>query len=53
MTKVYPYADYITVNISSPNTPGLRLLQQEDTLSFLLKVLKKEQNHRPQIRTLF
>jgi len=25
--KVYPYADYITINISSPNTPGLRKLQ--------------------------
>jgi dihydroorotate dehydrogenase len=27
LNTVYPYADYITVNIASPNTPGLRNLQ--------------------------
>jgi dihydroorotate dehydrogenase len=37
--KVYPYADYVTVNISSPNTPGLRDLQRSDQLSHLLKEL--------------
>ena len=39
ITKVYPYADYITVNISSPNTPGLRDLQRADELGLLLKEL--------------
>src|SRR5210317_539747 len=34
--KVYPYADYITVNISSPNTKNLRDLQGEDELDQLL-----------------
>ena len=39
----YPYADYITVNISSPNTPGLRTLQYGEELDGLLAVLKREQ----------
>jgi dihydroorotate dehydrogenase len=36
LEKVYPYADYITVNISSPNTKNLRDLQGEDELDSLL-----------------
>jgi len=43
LRKVYPHADYITVNISSPNTPGLRTLQQGDALRELLQPLKDEQ----------
>jgi len=43
LRKVYEYADYITVNISSPNTPGLRDLQFGDSLSRLLETVKKEQ----------
>lgn len=39
----YPYADYITVNISSPNTPGLRTLQYGQELDSLLATLKSEQ----------
>lgn len=39
----YPYADYITVNISSPNTPGLRSLQYGEALKDLLKPLKERQ----------
>lgn len=39
---VYPHADYITVNISSPNTENLRSLQGEDELSRLLKALVEE-----------
>ena len=38
---VYPVADYIAVNVSSPNTPGLRDLQQADSLNDLLKELGK------------
>ena len=34
--KVYAYADYIAINVSSPNTPGLRELQAEDALEALL-----------------
>ncbi len=36
-------ADYVTVNISSPNTPGLRDLQAADDTARLLEALKKEQ----------
>ena len=39
MEKVYPHASYITVNISSPNTPGLRSLQYGELLDELLTVL--------------
>ena len=43
MRKVYDYATYITVNISSPNTPGLRSLQYGEALNELLSALKAEQ----------
>jgi len=43
MRKVYPLADYITINISSPNTPGLRKLQHGEGLSNLLAELKRLQ----------
>ncbi|WP_020209735.1 quinone-dependent dihydroorotate dehydrogenase [Gilvimarinus chinensis] len=43
LRKVYPYADYITVNVSSPNTPGLRSLQFGDSLKELLGGIKREQ----------
>ncbi|MGQ4275896.1 quinone-dependent dihydroorotate dehydrogenase [Pseudidiomarina sp. E22-M8] len=43
MRRVYPYASYITVNISSPNTPGLRAFQHGEALDKLLSILKKEQ----------
>jgi dihydroorotate dehydrogenase len=36
---VYPHADYVTVNISSPNTANLRALQGEDALDALLAAL--------------
>jgi dihydroorotate dehydrogenase len=37
---VHPVADYIAVNVSSPNTPGLRELQEPDQLQQLLKALQ-------------
>jgi len=36
---VYAQADYISINVSSPNTPGLRELQNDDALNNLLKGL--------------
>ena len=33
---VYPHADYVTVNISSPNTKNLRALQSDEALDALL-----------------
>jgi dihydroorotate dehydrogenase len=41
--RVAPYASYVTVNISSPNTAGLRDLQQDHYLIPLLQELKKQQ----------
>lgn len=43
LEKVYEHADYVTVNISSPNTPGLRNLQFGDSLKSLLSTLKEAQ----------
>ncbi len=43
MDKVYQHASYITVNISSPNTPGLRSLQYGEVLDDLLSSLKLRQ----------
>ena len=44
MEKVYAHASYITVNISSPNTPGLRSLQYGDALDELLAAIKNKQH---------
>jgi dihydroorotate dehydrogenase len=43
LKAAYGTADYITVNISSPNTKGLRDLQAEDAVRHLLTTMKKEQ----------
>tara|TARA_B100002003_G_scaffold192023_1_gene181190 strand:- start:248 stop:1267 length:1020 start_codon:yes stop_codon:yes gene_type:complete len=43
ISAVYTRADYITVNVSSPNTPGLRDLQFGDSLKGLLEAIKDEQ----------
>ncbi|STX29577.1 Dihydroorotate dehydrogenase [Legionella beliardensis] len=43
LQKTYRYASYITINISSPNTPDLRQLQQQDYLDNLLKKLTETQ----------
>ncbi|KAA8730994.1 quinone-dependent dihydroorotate dehydrogenase [Acinetobacter qingfengensis] len=43
LEKVYPFASYITVNISSPNTKGLRSLQNGHALTELLFTLKQKQ----------
>ncbi|HEV2707318.1 MAG TPA: quinone-dependent dihydroorotate dehydrogenase [Pyrinomonadaceae bacterium] len=39
---VRPHADYVTVNVSSPNTPGLRELQRADLLLALLEAIQSE-----------
>ncbi len=43
MDKVYSSASYITVNVSSPNTPGLRSLQFGESLKNLLDTLRQRQ----------
>jgi dihydroorotate dehydrogenase len=43
LEKIYEFASYITVNISSPNTKNLRQLQQETEFDALLAALKQKQ----------
>jgi len=43
MDKIYAYAGYIAINISSPNTPGLRTLQYGEALDDLLSAVKQKQ----------
>ncbi|KFN44598.1 quinone-dependent dihydroorotate dehydrogenase [Arenimonas oryziterrae] len=43
LERVYPLADYVTVNISSPNTSGLRDLQEEETLRRFVGDLREVQ----------
>ncbi len=47
-----PLADYVTVNISSPNTPGLRLLHERAALEELLGALARLNRAQPQPRPL-
>jgi len=44
LERVFPHADYITINISSPNTQGLRDLQHGDRLASLLSAVKNAQS---------
>ncbi|MBP6764241.1 MAG: quinone-dependent dihydroorotate dehydrogenase [Rubrivivax sp.] len=41
LAGVYPHADYVAVNISSPNTKNLRALQSDEALDALLSALQK------------
>jgi dihydroorotate dehydrogenase len=43
LRAVYAHADYVTINVSSPNTPGLRDWQESENLETLLRTLKAEQ----------
>ena len=52
MQAVYPFADYLAVNISSPNTPGLRELQGGDYLGKLLNRLTIENAALAQAHTV-
>lgn len=49
--KLFPYVDYFVVNVSSPNTPGLRELQEKEPLSLLLNKLQilnsKKEKRKP------
>ena len=44
--KLFPYVDYFVVNVSSPNTPGLRDLQEKEPLTALLNSLQKLNNQK-------
>jgi dihydroorotate dehydrogenase len=45
---VYPVADYVAINVSSPNTPGLRELQNADQLDQLLAALQQRNDELAQ-----
>jgi len=44
--KLFPYVDYFAVNVSSPNTPGLRDLQEKAPLTSLLNSLQELNNKK-------
>ncbi|HEV7899125.1 MAG TPA: quinone-dependent dihydroorotate dehydrogenase [Planosporangium sp.] len=46
LRELYPYGDYFAVNVSSPNTPGLRTLQDAEHLDALLAALCAEADGR-------
>lgn len=52
LTALYPYGHYFVINVSSPNTQGLRDLQQIDALQQLLKALVQEKERLTQKSTL-
>ncbi|MEM1319123.1 MAG: quinone-dependent dihydroorotate dehydrogenase [Bacteroidota bacterium] len=46
--KLFPYVDYFVVNVSSPNTPNLRALQDREPLTQLLSLLQELNHKKPQ-----
>ena len=46
-TELFDVVDYFVVNVSSPNTPGLRALQDKDALTNILQRLQKMNNQQP------
>ncbi|MCT8340945.1 quinone-dependent dihydroorotate dehydrogenase [Flavobacteriaceae bacterium TK19130] len=44
---LFDYVDYFVVNVSSPNTPNLRALQDKEPLTKLLQTLKKKNSEKP------
>jgi len=45
--SLYPLVDYFVVNVSSPNTPGLRALQEKEPLTRLINKLQKANQKKP------
>ena len=50
---LYPYVDYFVVNVSSPNTPGLRELQSKKPLTELLSALQQKNKTMPKPKPIF
>ena len=44
--RLHPWVDYFVVNVSSPNTPGLRALQEKDSLKKILTLLQQRNNEK-------
>ena len=51
LEKLGPFAHYVTVNISSPNTPGLRDLQNRGQIESLVQTLKDKKNSTPALES--
>lgn len=51
--ELHPYVDYFVVNVSSPNTPGLRELQEKDSLRKILRHLQMINNGKAQAKPIF
>jgi len=51
--KLFPYVDYFVINVSSPNTPGLRSLQDPEALTIIFEALQKLNNAQPAQKPLF
>jgi dihydroorotate dehydrogenase len=50
---LYPFAHYFTINISSPNTPGLRALQDRAPLEELLRTIRSANESKPKPKPIF
>jgi dihydroorotate dehydrogenase len=48
LERLYPYGHYFVINISSPNTPNLRDLQQTESLRELIKAIRQKANELEQ-----
>ncbi len=44
---LHEFADYVVLNVSSPNTPGLRTLQKDEALAALLRTINREGASKP------
>lgn len=50
--ELYPVVDYFVVNVSSPNTPGLRELQEKEPLMNILNSIQKTNNKQPKAKPI-
>lgn len=50
--ELFPVVDYFVVNVSSPNTPNLRALQEKEPLTQLLKTLQESNLSRPKSKPI-
>lgn len=51
--ELHPYVDYFVVNVSSPNTPGLRELQEKESLRKILQHLQMINNGKATAKPIF
>ena len=45
--QLLPFGDYFVINVSSPNTPGLRQLQDRESLAVIIRTLKEIDSSKP------